>query len=74
MKIIALFLLLVLSGCASGENYEGLKVVDGNGRVLIIHHALCDTYTIQNVTKTSPTSLANTKLDIAIIKTLKDDK
>lgn len=49
-KLLVPFLLcLSLTGCHVGDKYDGLKVIDGQGRILILKHNFCDNYFISQI-------------------------
>jgi len=60
--IIAVMLIGMLSGC--DDNYDGLRVVDGDGTHYLLVHNLGDSYFVRDLTEAKPdrTSEANAKL------------
>jgi len=63
--VIITSLALLLIGCSYGDKYDNLKVVDGNGRVLILVHMAGDLYFVEdlNFNPPSPNDEINKKLE-----------
>ena len=65
VAMVGLIILLV-AGCGTSDKYDGLKVVDGNGRVLVLRHNIGDNYFIDldEPEQPTPNSEINKKLKI----------
>lgn len=63
MKYFIILAALMLTGCSTEPNYDGLQVVDGSGRVFTLHKILGSNYTIEDMrTGPSDVEIANQKL------------
>lgn len=72
--VIIASLALLLIGCSYGDKYDNLKIVDGNGRVLILVHRLGDTYFIRDLDSNprTPNMEINEKLENRLDLSKKD--
>lgn len=63
-KLICILIgLVVLSGCADGDRFDGLVVVDGNARKLVLKHNIGDTYFIDVVGEGNSSKSENQKIN-----------
>ncbi len=58
---LILLLSVLMAGCSGNDEFDKLKVVDGNGRVLVLRHYMGDMYFIV-IDEETPNSEINAKL------------